>query len=59
MKTWTNPEMEELEVAKTAGGRPWTLTEWGYPGIFDIPTNDGDGEGDDEPGKDQTTDGLS
>lgn len=27
MKTWTNPEVEELEVEMTAGGQPWWIWE--------------------------------
>lgn len=65
MKTWTNPEVEELEVEMTAGGLPLSWYENGYlPGPFNPPTPDTpdpeeQNPGTDEPGKDETTDGQS
>ena len=67
MKTWTNPSVEELEVEMTAGGSPWSLFEGGWlPGIIG-PSNPNPnpnpnpepGDGTDEPGRDETTDGQS
>ena len=58
MKTWTNPEVEELEVELTAGGRPFNPFEIGWGGLTppSPPSNPGDGE---EDGGDETTDGQS
>lgn len=70
MKTWTNPSVEELEVEMTAGGIPLSWYESGWlPGIWGDNDNNNPnpnpnpnpepGDGTDEPGRDETTDGQS
>jgi hypothetical protein len=67
MKTWTNPSVEELEVEMTAGGQPWWFWEDRRLGPVDgdeqdpvtPPANDDQENGEQEPGKDETPDGLS